>query len=179
MLEYARNFYISMKKKEEKVVEYYHPVLRKKAREVKEGEDIESLVERMEKLMKEKKGVGLAATQIGELKRVILVDTGDEGAVCFINPVLRNKSSEKMTVKEGCLSLPGIWLDVERSREVTVEFVNQRGEKEEIRAEGMLAVVLQHEIDHLDGILFVDKAGALEKVKLLLLYFFRKYARAR
>jgi len=165
-----------MKKKN--VTEYYHPVLRKKARDVEPGKEASALIEKMKEVLKKEQGVGLAAPQIGVSKKIVIVNTDDEQMVSFLNPVIKEKSEEKMSVKEGCLSLRGIWFEVERSKKIKVEFLTEEGKKNEIEAEGMLAIVLQHEIDHLHGKLFIDNASFLKKIRLLSSYYFKKYVKA-
>ena len=101
-------------------------------------------------------GVGLAAPQVGILKRIITIDIG-EGPKVLINPVIK-KSSGKQTGEEGCLSFPNVFGNVDRPESIIVEAFDIDGNKIKIKAKGLEAVVLSHEIDHLDGILFVDKA---------------------
>lgn len=135
---------------------YGDSVLRRKSREVKEmNGDIRKLIDNMAKLMYKNKGVGLAAPQVGILKRVIVVDVG-EGLVSLVNPKILWRQG-KDVMSEGCLSIPGINLEVKRSQEVIVEGLTKEGEKVQLGAMGLLARVLQHEIDHLDGILIVDR----------------------
>lgn len=108
--------------------------------------------------MKKHKGVGVAAPQVGVLKRFCFVSNNGKKPQLLINPVITKRSSAKEWAEEGCLSIPQVYGKVERNVSVTVEFVNQNAEKEELEASGFLARVIQHEIDHLDGILFIDKA---------------------
>lgn len=132
-------------------------VLRKKCREVDEINDkIITLLKDMADTMYDADGVGLAAPQIGILKRIVVIDVGD-GLLELINPVIKEQSGEQ-TEFEGCLSLPGLFGEVTRPAKVTVEALNAKGEKVTIQGEDLLAVALCHEIDHLDGILFKDKA---------------------
>ena len=135
---------------------YGDSILRRKCREVEEmSEDIQKLIDNMAKLMYKNKGLGLAAPQVGILKRVIVADVGD-GLVSLVNPKILWRQG-KDTMLEGCLSIPGINLEIKRSKEVIVEGLNKEGEKVQLGAVGLLARVLQHEIDHLDGILIVDR----------------------
>jgi len=135
---------------------YGDPVLRRKSREVKDiNGDIQKLIDSMAKLMYKNKGVGLAAPQVGILKRVVIADVGD-GLVSLVNPKILWRQG-KDVMSEGCLSIPGINLEIKRSQEVIVEGLNKEGEKVQLGAVGLLARVLQHEIDHLDGILIVDR----------------------
>ena len=135
---------------------YGDPVLRRKSREVKEmSGDIRKLIDNMAKLMYQNKGLGLAASQVGILKRVIVADVGD-GLVSLVNPKILWRQG-KDTMSEGCLSIPGINLEIKRSKEVIVEGLTKEDEKVQLGAVGLLARVLQHEIDHLDGILIIDR----------------------
>ena len=113
--------------------------------------------------MIKKDGVGLAAPQIGRHIRLIVVNTQD-GPICLINPVLKQKSWRREWGEEGCLSVPDVFGQVKRYKKVVCVFYNQKGEKKIITAQGLLARILQHEIDHLDGILFIDKARHIKKL---------------
>ena len=131
-------------------------VLRKRSREVTEiNDNILILLDDMADTMYKANGAGLAAPQVGVLRRVVVIDIG-EGLVELINPVIRKQSGKQTTV-EGCLSIPGVWGEVERPAKVVVEALNRNGEKIRIEGEGYMAQALCHEIDHLDGILFTDK----------------------
>jgi peptide deformylase len=139
------------------------PILRQKAAEVKQiSSDVELLIGDMVNTMKETKGIGLAAPQVGKNIRLIIVNTKDEPVV-LINPKICSKSLKKTKDEEGCLSLPGIFGIVRRHHKVKVKAKNRQGEDIEITGKGMLARVLQHEIDHLDGVLFIDKALKITK----------------
>lgn len=132
-------------------------VLRKKAKPVEEiNEKINVLVKDMVDTMYKYDGVGLAAPQIGVLKRIVVIDAGEK-LYELINPVIVSQSGEQNYI-EGCLSIPGMYGEVQRPAVVKVEALNPKGEKVVINGEGLLAVVLCHEIDHLDGILYKDKA---------------------
>lgn len=137
-------------------------LLRKKSREITEIDDrvLELLDDMYETLKSSEDGVGLAAPQVGVLKRAIVVDLseeGGEGPYKLINPKIVKKKGEQIC-REGCLSVPGVLGDVIRPAEVIVEAINEKGEKVRIKAKDILAVVFCHEIDHLDGVLFIDKA---------------------
>ena len=135
-------------------------VLRKKSREVDEiNEKLITLLKDMAETMYKSDGEGLAAPQIGILKRVVVLDVGD-GLVELINPRILQESGEQMEI-EGCLSVPGIFGEVKRPEYIKVEAVNAKGEKFVIEGKELLAICLSHEIDHLDGILFKDKAVRL------------------
>jgi peptide deformylase len=132
-------------------------VLRKKSREVDVINDkIQMLLKDMADTLYKADGVGLAAPQVGVLKRIVVIDVG-EGLIELINPVIRSQSGQQCNA-EGCLSIPGIWGEVIRPSHVVVEALDAKGNKFTIEGEGLLAVALCHEIDHLDGILFKDKA---------------------
>ncbi|MDP4127949.1 MAG: peptide deformylase [Bacillota bacterium] len=140
-----------------KIVEIGAEVLREKAKEVKEvNPSIIKLLDNMVDTMVAAEGVGLAAPQIGVSKRVIVVKVDDE-LVELINPVILEKEGSA-TAEEGCLSIPKITGDVVRAAKVRVQGLNRQGEMVDIHAERLLARALQHEIDHLEGILFVDVA---------------------
>lgn len=134
--------------------------LRKKAKRVVLNEiklpKTKKLINEMGKLMLEKDGIGLAAPQVGLSKRLIVVAT-QSGVAAFINPKILKRSWAKETAEEGCLSVPGQSIRVCRSAKITVEFYDINADKQERKASGLFARVLQHEIDHLDGILIVDK----------------------
>ncbi|MDD5627196.1 MAG: peptide deformylase [Patescibacteria group bacterium] len=134
------------------------PILRKKCAEVDDVSDpfIRGLVLNMRDTLEKHKGIGLAAPQVGVNKRVILVKLWREEYV-LINPRLTSASREKEMGEEGCLSLPGVFLNLERSKKVRVKALDQNGKKIKMKAKGLLARVLQHEIDHLEGILINDR----------------------
>jgi len=132
------------------------PVLRKKSREIKEiTPAILRLLDDMVETMDAAKGLGLAAPQVGIPKRIIVVRIGTNDLLELINPVLKLKEGEEVDV-EGCLSFPGMYGEVCRAVDVEVEALDRQGEKVRIKGSGLLARALQHEIDHLDGVLFVD-----------------------
>jgi peptide deformylase len=131
-------------------------ILRKKSREVTGiSGNILILLDDMADTMYKANGAGLAAPQVGVLRRVVVIDTG-EGLVELINPVIREQTGLQTTI-EGCLSIPGVWGEVERPARVVVEALNRKGEKITIEGEGFMAQAICHEVDHLDGILFTDK----------------------
>ncbi len=138
------------------IVKVGDDVLRKVCRtQLTFDEKLWSLLDDMADTMYKAEGVGLAAPQIGILRRVCVVDIG-EGLIELINPVITKKSGEQ-TGSEGCLSVPNRFEEVTRPMKVTVRAQNRNGENIEIKAEGFLARALCHEIDHLDGILYIDK----------------------
>lgn len=139
------------------LVDKDHAVLRKKAVPIeKVDENIKRIAKEMAEVMYKAEGVGLAAPQVGISKRLVVIDTG-EGLIVLINPEIIF-SEGKEIASEGCLSLPGIFGNVERAERVVVKALNEKGEEFKIAGAGLLARALQHEIDHLEGILFVDKA---------------------
>jgi len=143
-----------------------HPTLRRKARKVTEfGPELQTLVDDMVETMRQAPGVGLAATQINVSLRIVVVEYGsdeDEEApkklYTVINPEITHPSPETLLGTEGCLSVPGIVGEVERVEALTVKGLSRRGQPIIIKAKGWLARIFQHEIDHLDGIVFVDRA---------------------
>lgn len=140
-----------------KIVELGDQVLREKAVPVSEiNKNILKLLDNLVDTMYAAKGVGLAAPQIGISKRVIVVDAG-EGLVELINPEIISSRGEEVAI-EGCLSIPGVAGEVRRAQEVEVKGLDRTGKAVRIQARGLFARALQHEIDHLDGILFIDKA---------------------
>jgi peptide deformylase len=132
-------------------------ILRKKSKEVDAINDkIRILLQDMADTLYKADGVGLAAPQVGVLKRVVVIDVG-EGLLELVNPIFKSQSGQQTTT-EGCLSVPGVWGELSRPSHVIVEAFNGKGEKVTIEGEGLLATALCHELDHLDGILFKDKA---------------------
>ena len=140
-----------------RIRQYGDAVLRMKAREVETfDEDLQRLVERMTALMHEANGVGLAATQVGVLRRVfVFVDEGEDRVL--VNPVITKRSTESEIDDEGCLSLREVLVPVERSNAVTIEGVDASGERLELELELPTSRVVQHELDHLDGVLIIDR----------------------
>jgi peptide deformylase len=143
-----------------------HPTLRRKARRVTEfGPALQTLIDDMVETMRQAPGVGLAAPQVDVTLRVIVVEYGNEEdeavppkLYTVINPEISRASAEKEVGTEGCLSIPNVLGEVERPLGVTVKGFNRHGQPVKIKARGWLARIFQHEIDHLDGILFVDRA---------------------
>ena len=146
---------------------YGDPVLREKAAPVTGVDDeLRALIASMRETMKAYSGVGLAANQVGVLKRVLVVDVplDDErrAQLALVNPVIAKREGTEVG-EEGCLSIPGVWEDVSRARAVRVEALDEQGQAIAVEADGYLARALQHEVDHLDGILFVDRLSALKR----------------
>jgi peptide deformylase len=139
-----------------KILRFPNPVLRKKAKAAKRiTTEIVKLIDDMIETMHAAPGVGLAAPQIGESVRVIVADIG-EGPIALVNPKILEKSGTQ-TFTEGCLCLPGVEAPVERASEVVVRGLDRTGKMIKIEAQGLLATVFQHEIDHLDGFVFIDR----------------------
>jgi len=139
-------------------------LLRKTCKAVPEiTPNVKKMLDNMLETMYASKGVGLAAPQVGVLKRLVVIDVGEEGPgpLKLINPEILERSGEQ-NGPEGCLSCPGIWGDVKRSKHVKVKALNPEGEEIIIEGDDFLARALQHEIDHLDGILFTDTATNIE-----------------
>ncbi len=152
-----------------KIITYPNKVLEKKASKVGGVDEVRDLIEEMKEILEEADGVGLAAPQIGVSKQVFVVKDGHH-YYGFMNPEIVERSEETITTKEGCLSFPGLWIDVERSRKVKVEALTEDGDRMLLEAEGTGAVVFQHEIDHLFGNLFIDKLSGFKKIKAQLRY---------
>jgi len=139
--------------------QYPDPVLRMKANEIVEFDgDLGRLVERMEQLLDDANGLGLAATQIGVLQRVFVFHADpEEEATALVNPRLADGSEERVSDDEGCLSLDSVVIPVERHERVTIEASDPEGNDVRLELEGLAARIVQHELDHLDGILILDR----------------------
>ena len=129
--------------------------------------EIRTLVDDMIETMYGADGIGLAAIQVGVAKRMLVMDIdqrdGKKNPRVFINPVITWMSDEMAVNEEGCLSIPEIWDEVERPARIKAEYLDRDGKKQELEADGLLAVCLQHEMDHLEGILFVDHLSKLKR----------------
>jgi len=143
------------------VVKFGDPVLKSVASPVSHfGPELRAEVERMVAIMRDGMGVGLAATQLGILRRLLVLQAGPDGeATALVNPVVEWLSDEASIAEEGCLSLPRVSMDVERPLHARVSGRDAEGEPIEIAASGLEARVLQHEIDHLDGVLILDRTS--------------------
>jgi peptide deformylase len=145
------------------------PLLRKNSKDIKpdniKQEKYKLLCTDMINTMLKKDGVGLAAPQIGKNIRLIAINLKD-GPICLFNPVLTKVSWRQEWGEEGCLSVPLVFGKVKRHVKALCEYINQSGELKKLEANGLMARVLQHEIDHLDGVLFIDKAKGVHRVKL-------------
>ncbi len=156
------------------IVLYPNDVLTTECKDVEEVDDeVRELVQDLADTMYDAPGVGLAAPQIGVLKRVTVIDISkpeeDSDLVVLINPEIVEREG-KITWEEGCLSFPGLYEKIDRARKVTVRALNEKGEEFEIAGEELLAVAMQHEIDHLDGVLFTDRMSHLKKRRAMKKY---------
>ncbi|MCX2724129.1 peptide deformylase [Roseibium salinum] len=148
------------------------PVLRQVCAPVETVDDgIRALADDMLETMYEAPGIGLAASQIGILKRLFVLDVAKEDApkqpMVFINPKIVWASEDTSVYQEGCLSIPEYFEDVERPAEVTVQFQNREGAEQELKADGLLATCIQHELDHLNGKLFIDYLSKLKRDRVV------------
>ncbi len=144
------------------------PILRKKSSPVEEvNNDLRKLLNDMLETMYEAPGIGLAAVQVGILKRLIVIDISKnkekKEPLFLINPKLTFKSKNTSVYEEGCLSLPGHFAEIERPAECHLTFIDYSGKEKNLKAQGLLATCIQHEIDHLDGVLFIDYLSKLKK----------------
>lgn len=159
---------------------YNDPVLRKKSEEVVSVDNAtRELISSMIETMAESQGLGLAAPQVGVNKRVIVIrtDWGNPSFLTLINPRVIEKSRETETGEEGCLSFPGVFLKIKRPKRVKISGLGRNKNKMELGADGLLARVLQHEIDHLDGILFYDRLSFGQRMKFNLNRLIRGFNR--
>jgi peptide deformylase len=148
--------------------QYPDPVLRMTAREVETfDEDLARLVERMKALMDDAHGVGLAATQVGVLQRLFVLRPDEGDALALVNPRIVEASDGTATDDEGCLSLQGVLVPVERNVAITVEGVDETGRPLRLELEDLAARVVQHELDHLDGRLIIDRTDAASRREAL------------
>ena len=133
--------------------------------------ELQKLMDDMLETMYAAPGIGLAAIQVGVPKRVIVLDIsqkeGPKKPMFFINPEIINKSKLNSTYEEGCLSVPGQFAEIDRPDKCHVRYLDYNGQQQEIKAEGMLATCIQHEIDHLEGILFIDYLSKLKKTMII------------
>jgi len=144
---------------------YGSPLLRKKCREVKEIDfHIRQYFDKMVYMMRKKDGVGLAANQAGLDISLVVIET-KEKLYKLVNPKIL-KSKGKILFDEGCLSFPGLGLTVKRSRQVWVNYLDDSGRSIDLQAEGVLAVILQHEIDHINGVVFIDRVPFFTRLKI-------------
>jgi peptide deformylase len=148
--------------------QYPDPVLRMEAREVETfDDDLRRLVERMKRLMKDASGVGLAGNQVGMLRRLFVFQRDEDDVLAVVNPRIVEHSDETDLEDEGCLSMQGVRVPVERPLAVTVEAKDEHGQDVRLQLEGMPARVVQHEMDHLDGTLILDRTDDESRRKAL------------
>jgi len=155
-----------------KILSIPDPLLRKVSERVlKVDTEVKKLMDDMLETMYAAPGIGLAAVQIGVLKRAIVIDLSKEdekrNPLFFVNPEITFKSKELVTYEEGCLSIPNQFAEVKRPSECKINFLDYNGKKDELHAKGLLATCIQHEIDHLNGILFIDHLSKLKKDLIL------------
>jgi len=144
----------------------------------KVGENEQKLMDDMLETMYAANGIGLAAIQIGFPKRIIVIDISkdetNKNPMYFVNPIILNKATEQSNYLEGCLSLPDQFAEIKRPEKCEVEYLDYNGEKKLLQAEGLLATCIQHEIDHLEGILFIDYLSKLKKSMIVKKLFKQK-----
>ena len=154
-----------------KILTEPNEVLRTISKNVKKvGQAEKQLMDDMLETMYNANGIGLAAIQIGVPKRIIVIDLSkdkNKKPMYFVNPVIKKRHSEKTLYEEGCLSVPEQFAEVERPRECEIEYLDYKGKKQLLKAKGLLATCIQHEIDHLEGILFIDYLSKLKKTIIL------------
>ena len=135
------------------------------------GENEQKLMDDMLETMYAAKGIGLAAIQIGFPKRIIVLDLAkdqtEKNPMYFVNPTVYNKDTEQKTYEEGCLSVPNQFAEINRPKQCHVKFIDYFGQPQLLKAEGLLATCIQHEIDHLEGILFIDYLSKLKKTMII------------
>ena len=155
-----------------KIVIEPDPILRQKSESLEKVDDeLRRLLDDMLETMYSAPGIGLAAVQIGILKRLIVIDISKEkekkNPLFLINPEIISKSKNTSIYEEGCLSLPGHFAEIERPAECQIKYIGYDGKKKEIKANGLLSTCIQHELDHLDGKLFIDYLSKLKKDMIL------------
>ena len=135
------------------------------------GKEEQVLMDDMLETMYMAKGIGLAAIQVGVPKRIIVMDIGnrdkEKEPMYFVNPIIKNKNSEHSTYEEGCLSVPNQFAEVNRPSSCEVEYLDYNGNKKILKASGLLATCIQHEMDHLEGILFIDYLSKLKRSMII------------
>ena len=153
---------------QKKIVIEPDPILRKESEPVEKVDDqLRRLLDDMLETMYAAPGIGLAAVQVGILKRLIVIDISKDkekkDPLFLINPKIISKSKQTSIYEEGCLSLPGHFAEIERPAECQINFIDYNGKKKEIKANGLLSTCIQHEVDHLNGVLFIDYLSKLKK----------------
>ncbi len=151
-----------------KVFKLGEDILRQKAVEVERiDEEITNLIEQMFETMYDENGIGLAGPQIGKNLRIFVIELDDEVRRVFINPQIISTSQETSFSEEGCLSIPGVYAEIERPAKITIQALNETGKMFTVDADGLLARAIQHEYDHLEGILFIDRGDTELKEKTI------------
>lgn len=160
-----------------KVLEYPDQRLLQKSKRITEIKhpEIQTLIDDMFATMYDQDGAGLAAPQVGAGHRVVVIDLSRSRTepLCLINPEIVDREGTKVN-QEGCLSFPGIWIDVERSASVHMKALDRHGKPVEIKTDGYMAIAIQHELDHLDGIVFINRLSSLKRQRAL-----KKYEKAQ
>ena len=151
-----------------KIVIEPDPILRKKSETLEKVDDeLRELLDDMLETMYAAPGIGLAAVQVGILKRLIVIDISKDkekkSPLFLINPEIISRSKKTSIYEEGCLSLPGHFAEIERPAECQIKFIDYNGKEKELKANGLLATCIQHEVDHLNGVLFIDYLSKLKK----------------
>lgn len=141
-----------------KIIPGTNPELKKKSEAVTDFKDpeLQKFIQQMIKTLHSNNGAGLAAIQVGIPLRIFIAEL-DYNLLVAINPKLKNISKDRVSMEEGCLSFPGIFKQIERSKKITLQYFDENGEKKKIKAKGLLARIIQHEYDHLEGILFTER----------------------
>ncbi len=153
------------------IIKLGDPLLKKHSVVVPDiNDEVRALVAGMFETMERGKGVGLAAVQVGELLRLFVTKVPGDSPRVFINPDILETSIDEVTMEEGCLSIPGLYTDVTRPGSIRVQAWNEKGRPFALSAEEYLARVIQHELDHLNGILFIDRVGPKKRQRLLAEY---------
>ena len=155
-----------------KILTEPNKILREKSLKVeKVDKDLQILMDDMLETMYAAPGIGLAAIQVGVPKRVIVLDIfqkeGQKNPMYFVNPEIIDKSKNNSTYEEGCLSVPNYFAEIDRPKKCDVEYIDYNGKKKILKAEGLMATCIQHEMDHLEGILFIDYLSKLKKTMIV------------
>ena len=156
----------------QKILTEPDPILRKKCSPIANvDDDLRKILKNMLETMYKAPGIGLAAIQVGILKRAVVIDVSKEdekkNPLFLINPEIIYRSNETSIYEEGCLSLPGQYAEIERPSKCQVKYIDFDGKARELKAEGLLSTCIQHEIDHLDGVLFIDYLSKLKKTMII------------
>tara|TARA_Y100001935_G_C17038848_1_gene376246 strand:+ start:97 stop:621 length:525 start_codon:yes stop_codon:yes gene_type:complete len=155
-----------------KIVTIPDPILKKKSLPIKNVDSsVKKLMDDMLETMYAAPGIGLAAVQVGVLKRVVVIDLSKKEEkktpLFFVNPEIISTSEEQVSYEEGCLSIPNQFAEIKRPNRCHVKYLDYNGKKKDLKADGLLATCIQHEIDHLNGILFIDYLSKLKKDLIL------------